>query len=101
MSTKFVIPSDYKWATKVGVASCLKPTPQLEGITQVSTADCRLRAPVLWYDGADMVFHYSLGPWKVIDAVASGNKDAIRSVNKPELHGQLHTEHEFTNSELF
>ena len=96
-STNYLIPVTREKA----LHPCIKHRLPTTGDTPICGQSCQLRSPVLWYDGADMVFHYPFEPWKVIDAEESGDKAAIRAANKPILYGQAHAEAEFANSNSY
>ena len=93
--------------------SCLKPAVMPEflesehgeshQITPTSPLKHQLRSPVLWYDGADMVFHYPFNPWEMLEALDSGDRaavrEAVRAANTPVLYGTDHALQEFALSE--
>ena len=43
-----------------------------------------------------MVFHYPIDPWRLIDAVKSGDKENSKEAKKPVLYSEAHAEHEFS-----
>ena len=67
-----------KTGLREGIKPCIKMGPLMWDATPIAGTDCQLRSPVVWYDGADMVFHYPFNPWAMADAIDDGTDAAIR-----------------------
>ena len=72
---------DKKTHLQSDLKPCIKSGPVDWDATPISGHDCQLRAPVLCYDGADMVFHYPFDPWAMADAIEKQDKPAIKAAN--------------------
>ena len=61
-STNSIVPKCNKKWPRDDLKPCIKSGPLKWDATPISGPDCQLRSPVVWYDGADMVFHYPFDP---------------------------------------
>ena len=102
VSTNSLIPKTHKHCEPLGdLTPCIRNSAIDWEAIPVAGPDSQLRSPVLWYDGADMVFHYPFNPWVMADAVERKDKAAIGSANEPVLYSTDHALHEFSGSDCF
>ena len=95
-----------KYNKKTGLSENMKscitvPQPVMLEAIPIAGTDCQLRCPVLWYDNADMVFHFSFNLWITADTVDKQDKVAVKATNTPILYGHDPALQEFAGSECF